>query len=117
VVEAVIAVPAAMVLVLLAVQACLWAHAASIVQAAAMEGDRAACVTSGSLADGVARARAVLEADGSRVVTRSSVDAVLLSGDVVQLHVSGSAESILPGLHLSVSAVQVGVRQEFRVLG
>ena len=110
-------IPAAMVLILLAVQACLWEHASSIVQAAATQGTRAASVTSGSLPAGIAEARTVLQAQGSQLVSQPTVTASLLPGDLVWLRVTANAESIIPGFHFSVSAEGVGVREEFRVSG
>jgi hypothetical protein len=44
----------------------------------------------------------------------SSVTGQLLSGDQVQVTVTGRAVSIVPGLSLPVSAVSVGPVQEFR---
>lgn len=115
VVEAAIAIPAAMLVILLAVQVCLWAHASTLVQAAATRGDQAACVENGSLTSGIAEARLALADTAHQVVVDASVQASLMSGDEVQLRVTGVAESIVPGVHLAVSAVRVGSRQEFRV--
>ncbi len=117
VVEAAIAIPAAMLAILLSVQICLWAHASALVQAAATRGDQAACVEGGSLAEGDAEARLALATSARQVVTNPSVKVTLLPGDEVQVRVTGTTESIVPGIHLPVSAVRVGLRQEFRVGG
>lgn len=117
VVEAAIAVPAAMLLILLSVQVCLWAHASTLVQAAATRGDQAACIEGGSLNSGIAAARMALANTASHVVLNSSVQASTMSGDDVQVRVTGIAESIIPGIRLAVSAVRVGSKQEFRVSG
>ena len=116
-VEAAIVIPAAMLIVLLAVQVCLWAHASTLVQAAATRGDQAACVEGGSLAAGIAQAHLALTETASQVVTHPSVEASMMPGDEVQVRVTGVAESIVPGIQLSVSAVRVGAKQEFRVTG
>lgn len=116
-IEAVIIVPAAMLVVFLAVQMCLWGHAASVVQAAADQGDRAACLEGGTLAGGVATARRELSAIGATTVDDSAVQDTVLPGDLVRLSVRGRALSILPWLRLPVAAVAVGTRQEFRVSG
>jgi hypothetical protein len=113
-VEAAIAIPAAMLVILLAVQVCLWAHASTLVQAAAARGDQAACVEGGSLTSGIAESRSALIDTANQVVERASVQASLMPGDQVQVRVTGFAESIIPGVHLAVSAVRVGSRQEFR---
>jgi hypothetical protein len=116
-VEAAIAIPAAMLVILLAVQVCLWAHASTLVQAAATRGDQAACVVGGSLKAGIAEAQLALTDTASQVVKSPSVQASLLPGDEVQVRVTALTESIIPGIHLPVSAVRVGTRQEFRVGG
>jgi hypothetical protein len=115
VVEAAIAIPAAMLVILISVQACLWAHASTLVQAAATRADQVACVQGGSLTAGIKEARLALADTASKVVITPSVEASILTGDAVQVRVTGEAESIIPGIHLPVSAVRVGSRQEFRV--
>jgi hypothetical protein len=117
VVEAAIAIPAAMLVILLAVQVCLWAHASTLVQVAASRGDQAACVEGGSLAVGIAEAKMALANSANHVVMNPSVTASILPGDQVQIRVTGVTESIVPGIHLSISAVRVGTRQEFRAGG
>ena len=116
-VEAVVIVPIAMIVVLFAVQACLWAHAATLVQGAATAGDEAACALGGTPTAGVLEARTVLGATASKVVTDPSVQAQELTGGMVEMKVSGNAEAILPWLHLPVSATRVGTSQEFRESG
>jgi TadE-like protein len=117
VVEAAIAIPAAMLVILLAVQVCLWAYASTLVQAAATRADEAACVEGGSLQAGIEEARLSLAQTASQIVTGPSVQASLMPGDEVQVRVTGMTESIVPGIRLPVSAVRVGARQEFRVGG
>jgi hypothetical protein len=116
-VEAAIAIPAAMLVILLSVQVCLWAHASTLVQAAATRGDQAACVEGGSLAAGIAEAQSALVSTASQVVTHPSIQASVIPGDEVEVRVTGFTESIVPGVRLPVSAVRVGSRQEFRVGG
>jgi len=117
VVEAAIAIPAAMLILLFAVQMCIWAYASTLVQAAASRGDQAACVEGGSPAIGVAEARAALSQTAGHLVLRPTVHASLIPRDEIQVRVTGMAESIVPGLDLPVSAVRVGTRQEFRIAG
>ncbi len=116
-VEAAIVIPAAMLVILVVMQFCLWAYSSTLVQAAATRGDQAACVEGGSLSDGITEARLALAETASHVVTDVSVQASLMPGDEVEMRVTGLAESIVPGIHLPVSAVLVGTRQEFRVNG
>jgi hypothetical protein len=117
VVETVLIVPIAMIVLLLAVQACLWAHAATLVQGAAGSGEQAAIVVGGSPLTGAHEAQTVLAATASQVVKNPSVQVRALPGDLIEVQVSGTAESIIPWLRLPVSATRVGVRQEFRESG
>jgi hypothetical protein len=116
-VEAAVIVPVAMVVLLLAVQVCLWAHAATIVQGAATAGIQAASAVGGTPSAGESEARTVLTATGRQVVIDPTVDAVSLPGGILEIKVSGSTEAILPWLRLPVSATRVGLRQEFRESG
>jgi TadE-like protein len=116
-VETAVIVPVAMVVVMLVVQMCLWAHAGTLVQGAANVGDQAATSLGGSPATGVVEARQELIATGREVVTAPSVQVQQLSGGQVEVTVSGDAESIIPWLHLPVSATRIGVSQEFRESG
>jgi hypothetical protein len=117
VVEAAIVIPAAMFVILVAVQACLWAHASTLVRAAAVRGDQAAYVAGGTLEAGIAQARSALAETAHHVVVDPQVQASVLPGDNIELRVTGAAESIVPWLRLPVSAVSVGSKQEFRVAG
>jgi hypothetical protein len=105
-----------MLMVFVGVQAALWAHAEHVVQASASAGEQAACASGGSLSQGWTQAQGVL-ARSSQIVTRPVVHIDALQGDAIQVRVTGMAESIIPWMHLSVSAVRDGTRQEFRPTG
>jgi hypothetical protein len=113
VVEAVLLIPVFMLLILIAIQFALWCHAAQVAQLAASTGDRTARSIGAGPADGVDRARSVLNGPGSDI-TSSTVSYSVLPGDLVEITVTGRAESILPGFSLPVSAKLVGPIQEFR---
>jgi hypothetical protein len=117
VVESVVIIPVAMLVVLLAVQVCLWAHAATLVQGAASAGEQAATAFGGSPVQGQIEAREELTATASQVVVNPSVQAQVTTGGVVEVKVSGTTEAILPWLRLPVSATRTGLRQEFRESG
>ena len=117
VVEAAIAIPAAMLVILLSIQVCLWAHASTLVQAAATRGEQVACVENGTLAAGISEARLTLTETANHAVVDPSVEASDTSDDEVEVRVTGSSESIIPGLHFPVSATRIAVRQEFRIDG
>ena len=112
--EAVVVIPVAMLLVLVAVQACLWAHAHAIVQAAAAEGDQAACDLNGSPAAGLERAKAFLTAAAGSSVSSPVVSISQPAAGEIQVRVNAGVESVVPWLHLDVSAVRVGTVQTFR---
>lgn len=112
-IEAVLVIPVLMLLLLIVVQFALWSHAAQVAQLAASTGDRTARSVGGGPAQGVDRAQSILSGPGSDVAS-SKVSYSILPGDVVEITVTGSAESILPGLSLPVSAKLVGPIQEFR---
>jgi hypothetical protein len=117
VVEAVIVVPISMVIVLLVVQMCLWAHAAALVQGAANAGEQTATALGGSAAAGQLQAKSDLAATASQVVVDPSVQSQAMAGGVIEVKVSGNTESIIPWLRLPVSATRVGLSQEFRESG
>ena len=116
VLETAIVVPAAMMVLFVAVQAALWAHAETVAQASAERAVRAASVAGGSLAAGRAEAQALLARTG-QVVTQPSVLVEATAGDTVHVHVAGMVEAIVPWVHLTVSADRTGTRQEFRQSG
>lgn len=112
--EAVIIVPVAMLVVLVATQMCLWARASSVVQSAAAEGDQAACDLGGSIQAGAERARQFLASAAPATVAGARVDVTQPVVGQIQVSVQGTAESILPWLHLGVSATRRGDVQGFR---
>ena len=116
-VEAVVLIPAAMLIVMLVVQVCLWAEAASFVQAAALQGEQAATDSGGSTEDGIVQARSFLDGSARYIVVEPAVEVDPLAGDAVLVRVTGRAEAILPWIDFGVSAVRVGTRQEFRATG
>lgn len=117
VVEAVIIIPAFMLLLLVVCQAVLWAEASQTVQAAAASGDQIACEYGGSLSGGVSAAEGMLTAHSSGLVYNGSVVGSLLPASMAEIKVSGVAESIIPGMHFSVSAVRIGPQQRYRSSG
>jgi Flp pilus assembly protein TadG len=113
VVEAIVVVPVIMILLTVVIQLALWAHASEVAQLAASEGNRAARSAGGSALAGVSRARAVLDGPGADVPS-SRTTVTELPGGMIKTVVAGTAISLLPGVHLSVSAVVIGPVQEFR---
>ena len=117
VVEATLLIPVAMLLILFAVQACLWVRAGTLVAEAAQRGQLAANLDGGSIQVGIDTARAALLHGADGAVEDVSVEGVFAPGDIGEVRVTARSEAIIPGLGLAVSAVGVGPRQEFRVSG
>jgi len=116
-VEAVLIIPAAMTLLLFAVQACLWAHAANVVQAAASQAVVAASLNDGSTYVGTTDAKEFLAASASHVVIEPTVSSNDMSGGLIEVQIRGWAEEVVPWLRLPVSATRTALIQEFRVSG
>ncbi len=106
-----------MLVILLAVQATMWAEAAEVVQGAAAVGSETATGFGSSSASGTAATESYLFLHGGHLVSGPSVEVDALSGGLVRVRVEASAISILPFVHLKVSAVRVAPVQEFRESG
>ena len=117
VVEVVIVLPVMMLIILLSIQAALWAEAAEVVQGAAAIGSETAAGSGSSTAAGVAATNSYLLVHGGHLVTRPSVSMSTSPRGVVEVRVDASAISIIPFLHLSVSAVRSEPLQKFRESG
>jgi hypothetical protein len=115
-VEAIVVIPALMLVLLVVIQFALWAHAAQVVQLAASDGDRAARMMGGGPTAGRAQAESLLSASAA-TVTSASVSVSILPTDQARVTVTGRAVAILPWMVLSVSATQTGPVQEFRPSG
>jgi len=115
-VEAIVVIPALMLVLLIVIQFALWAHAAQVVQLAASEGDQAARTMGGGTAAGRARVESVLSASASTVLSVSS-SVTIQPTDQARVTVTGRAVAVLPWMVLSVSATRTGPVQEFRTSG
>jgi hypothetical protein len=105
--ELVVATPLALLLVLLAVQFAVWAHAQHVAQAVAGQALAAARVQDGSEASGRAEAADVLRQVGGRVLVDPQVT-VARSAATARVELSGYAETVVPGFHLRVHAAAEG---------
>ena len=108
--------PVMMLVILLSVQAAMWAVAAEVVQGAASVGSETAAGAGGSLRSGNLAAQEYLASHGGKMITGSSVSADSESG-FVEVRVKAFAVEIVPLLHLGVSAVRTEPLQEFRESG
>jgi hypothetical protein len=112
----VIVLPVVMFVILLGVQAAMWAVAAEVVQAAAAVGSETAAGEGGSVSGGASAAQAYLLGHGGKMISRPSVHVEFASGSV-KVRVSAWAVEIVPMFHLGVSAIRVEPIQEFRESG
>jgi Flp pilus assembly protein TadG len=115
-VEAIVIIPALMLVLLVVIQFALWAHAEQVVQLAASDGDQAARTMGSGPAAGRAQVDSVLSASAA-TVTSVSASMSILPTDQARVTVTGRAVAILPWMVLSVSATQSGPVQEFRTSG
>lgn len=113
-VEAVLAVPVLLLLLIMTViQFGLWYHASHTAEAAAQEGARAARVEGGTAADGQDRAERFMHDAAPTLVNDVRVD-VIRDAEVARVEVRGSVRAIVPGLHLAVHAEAESPVERFR---
>lgn len=108
--ELVVAFPAVLTIVLLAFQFGLYLHAAQIAEAAAQEAVEAAQGERATVADGGAAARELLADVGGLQAPRIDVER---SATTASAHVAGSAQALLPGWPVAVSATAEGPVERF----
>lgn len=106
-VQAALTMPLLGLLVFAVVQFALYFHALQIAQTAADEGLDSARISGASDADGQARAAAFLQAMAGGALHGESVQVSRTSHDVT-VQVSGTAEQVVPFVHLGVEASAVG---------
>ena len=111
--EIVIAAPALMLLILMAVQFGLWYHASNVARSAAREGVRAARMEGATAMDGEVEARDFLAQIGGAIEGEPEVSASR-DLDTARVEVSGTAVSIVPGIRLPVRAVSESAVERYR---
>jgi Flp pilus assembly protein TadG len=112
-VEAVLATPVLLLLILTVIQFGLWYHAVHTAQAAAQEGVRAARVEGATAVDGQRRAEGFMADAAPTLVDDVAVDA---SRDTEAAHVTvrGTLHSLIPGVELPVHAEADSPIERFR---
>lgn len=111
--EMVIVLPLVFMLILLLAQAALWFHATHIAQAAAAHALSATRVERGTAGAGEQEGQRVLGQLG-RGPLRNSHVAVDRGAERAEVHVTGTASSVLPFLRLPVGARAAGPVEAFR---
>jgi Flp pilus assembly protein TadG len=91
--------PAVMLLILTIIQAGLWWHARNVALAAAQQGVEAARGREATLSQGTAETRSFLDRAGGSL---SGVSVTGTTGATVRIEVTGTVDTIVPGLKLPV---------------
>ena len=110
--ETVIVTPVAFLVLLMAVQFGVWAHAVHVAHAAADTGLATARTERGTAASGEADARAFLDELGGSLLDHPSVRVTRTATDATA-RVDGVAQSVIPGLHLPVHVTVAGPVDRF----
>jgi Flp pilus assembly protein TadG len=108
----VIAMPLLLLLIMFIVQAGVWMHATHITQAAATRAASTAAGYGATASDGQHAGNDTLTAIGSGVLHGPSVS-VTRTATEVRVQVSGTAESVVPGVHWTARAIVVRPVERF----
>jgi len=112
--ELVVATPLLLLLLLGIIQFALWQHATHVADAVAQQGLAAGRLDGASANAGQIAARSVLDQLGTGVLVAPHISAErTLSTTTVT--VTGTAEAVIPFLHLPVRAIAVGLTEHFTV--
>lgn len=111
--EAVLAFPVLLLLVMFIIQVALWYHTTELADAAAQDGVRAARVEGATAADGIDRANQVLDQTGRTILQARQVSAVR-DRDAARVEVRGDCISLVPFMSLPVHAVAESSTEQFR---
>lgn len=111
--EAVLAFPVLLLLIMFCIQVALWYHAAALADAAAQDGVRAARVVGGSANDGIDRANQLLDQAGPTIIEGRQVSASR-TFDVARVDVRGRCIALLPFVSLPVHATAESTTELFR---
>jgi Flp pilus assembly protein TadG len=112
-IEAVLAVPVLLLMIVIVIQFGLWYHASHTLKAAAEEGVRTARVEGGSAAEGQVRAAQFMANAAPTLVEDVRVTATR-DGENARVEVRGSVHALVQGLNLSVHAEAQSPVERFR---
>jgi len=104
--ELVIAMPLLLLLVMFVIQAGVWMHATHIAQAAATRAASTAAAYQSNAGAGQGAGADTLAAIGSGVLKNPSVS-VTRTATEARVQITGTAETVVPGIHWRVSTVVV----------
>ncbi|WP_433619097.1 TadE/TadG family type IV pilus assembly protein [Dactylosporangium sp. CA-139114] len=104
--------PLLLLIVMFVIQAGVWMHATHVAQAAATRAANAAAAYQRSAADGQSAGSETLAAIGHSVLKNPSVSATRTATEV-HVEVTGTAATVVPGVHWTVRAVVVRPVERF----
>lgn len=111
--EAVLVFPVLLLLIMFCIQVALWYHAASVADAAAQDGVRAARVQGATATAGIDRANQLLDQAGRTIIVGRRVTATR-SAQVARVEVRGHCIQLVPFVSLPVHAVAESSTEQFR---
>ncbi len=113
--ELVACIPVFLILLFAGVQFALWSHAEHLAQAAAQEGSQAGSYLGAGPSDATAAAYSFIRQTGPGLLRGASVSegSAGTAGSSVSVTVKGSVQSLVPFLHLRVSATSVSAVQGY----
>jgi Flp pilus assembly protein TadG len=110
--ELVVATPLLLLLILAVIQFAIYEHASEVAQATASQALAATRVVGGSAASGQSEAQSILGSVGRGVLMHPEVS-VTRDATAAQVTVTGSAEAVIPLIHLPVTATSSGPLERF----
>jgi Flp pilus assembly protein TadG len=112
-VEAVLATPVLLLLIMMVIQFGLWYHASHVATAAAQEGVSAARVETATAQDGRLRAQRFMASAAPALVDGVSVTATR-DTESARVDVDGTVHSLIPGINLHVHGAAQSPVERFR---
>jgi Flp pilus assembly protein TadG len=110
--ELVVATPLLLLLILAVIQFAIYEHASEVAQATASQALAVTRVAGGSTASGQSEAQSILGSVGHGVLMHPEVS-VTRDATAAQVTVTGSAEAVIPLIHLPVTATSSGPLERF----
>jgi hypothetical protein len=108
----VVATPLLLLLILAVIQFAIYEHASEVAQATASQALAATRVAGGSTTSGRSEAESILGSVGRSVLINPEVS-ITRDATAAQVTVTGSAEAVIPLIHLPVTATSSGPLERF----
>ena len=115
--EFVVCFPVFFLAVILAIQCALWSHASHLARAAAEQGALSGAAYGATTTDGTKSAYQFISTYGPGGLNQPQVTTTNTAGNMIQVTVTGTPQTLIPWMTLRVSATSVEPQQVFRVSG